>query len=218
MRYWPVYGGGETVTRILANELANRDYGGIKNKIYIFYVWDRTDGQNVSINSSIITKKIDGIPYQENNNDINKEYYDIISKYLENYISDNAIDIVINQWLPHKSVIKAVKKTNAKLITCHHTMIRCDGGRKSLRAKIFYGIFNDFGALWRNWPVLRKPVKESNRFVCLCKAYADDVKHLYHIPQKSDKVVAIENPINTSSATEDLIPNKEHSVVFVEKN
>lgn len=215
MRYWPVYGGGETVTRVLANELVTRIHNGEKNNIYVFYLWDRNDNQNVNLNPNIVAKKIENIPLKENN-DIDVTYYNLITSQLEKYIKENSIDILVNQWLPHKSIINAIKKTNTKLVTCHHTMIRCDGGRKSLKAKIFYGIFKDWGALWRAWPILRKPVKESDRFVCLCQPYVDDVKKLYHISKQSNKVLAIENPININTAlSEDFINNKEHIVVFV---
>ncbi len=37
MRFWPVCGGGETVTAVLANELVSRGYN-----VHILYAYDNT--------------------------------------------------------------------------------------------------------------------------------------------------------------------------------
>ena len=41
LRYWPYYGGGETVTRVLIEEFLKR---GID--IHVLYWWNRNEGRN----------------------------------------------------------------------------------------------------------------------------------------------------------------------------
>ena len=52
MRFWPVYGGGETVTRILVNELSSRS-----NDVTIIYLWDRNNQTTPYLNENIKTVK-----------------------------------------------------------------------------------------------------------------------------------------------------------------
>ena len=67
LRLWPVYGGGETVTISLANEMVKRGHS-----ITIFYFKDSNAGGAGYINSSIKAVKISNIEcdeYHYNSND-----------------------------------------------------------------------------------------------------------------------------------------------------
>ena len=56
MRFWPVYGGGETVTRILVNELSSRS-----NDVMIIYLWDRNNQTTPILYENIKTVKLIGL-------------------------------------------------------------------------------------------------------------------------------------------------------------
>lgn len=84
MRYWPVYGGGETITATLANEFVRRGHN-----VFIAYQYDNVvSPMPYEVDSRIKTFKTHTIEKFGKN--------DVMS--LHNYIINNNIDVMINQW------------------------------------------------------------------------------------------------------------------------
>ena len=106
MRYWPVYGGGETITATLSNEFIRRGHN-----IYIAYQYDNViNPMPYEIDSKIKTFKTHTIEKFKKN--------DVL--VLHDYIINHHIDVMINQWGDSRLCAKAKKGTNCKLIICWH--------------------------------------------------------------------------------------------------
>ena len=50
LRCWPVFGGGETVTRTLANEMCRRGH-----EVGVVYLWDRTNDTDIYLDKNIFS-------------------------------------------------------------------------------------------------------------------------------------------------------------------
>lgn len=84
MRYWPVYGGGETITATLANEFVRRGHN-----VFIAYQYNNVvNPMPYEIDSRVKIFKTHTIEKYKNK--------DVLS--LHDYIIDNNIDVMINQW------------------------------------------------------------------------------------------------------------------------
>lgn len=211
MRFWPAFGGGETVTRILANEFCNRGY-----EIFIFYLWDRTEQQNVFVDKRIKTFKLNGITWSKVEGEIDRSCYTSIKEQMENLLIQNGIELVINQWIPVNALGTSCKKHGIPLITCNHGAIKWVSEKKSLKAKIFYTMLGSFASWSRSYFRFKKEVKVSDRYVCLCPAYRDDINKLYGLKKGNSKVLAIENPATfTGSYDIKELSKKEKYVIFV---
>ena len=93
LRLWPVYGGGETVTICLANEMVKRGWN-----VSVVYFKDSVRDELPFISQKVEAIKIDGIDCDEFHcslNDASK-----VASFLTNVVKEKAIDVVINQWWP----------------------------------------------------------------------------------------------------------------------
>ena len=117
LRLWPVFGGGEAMTRLWANEFVKKGYG-----VHIAYFKHTEYGTKPFIDERIKQHLIDGGLCDEfTRNDV-EDTNNVCDKLCE-IINNESIDIVINQWLP-KSFIKNIKRdTSAKVIWCLRTML-----------------------------------------------------------------------------------------------
>ena len=81
MRYWPVYGGGETITVTLANELVERGH-----EVHILYnFYKDCDPMPYQLDEKIVQRKMVTIEnYKSSDGDV-----------LHNYLIDNKIDIMV---------------------------------------------------------------------------------------------------------------------------
>lgn len=107
LQYFPVYGGGETVTVRLANELASRGH-----ELFVAYTIDKyLTPMPYEVSPAIKTRKFAHLtaPYKEND-----------LQELRNYIVSNNIEIAINQWADKKMCYDATRGTGCKLIKCYH--------------------------------------------------------------------------------------------------
>ena len=95
-RIWPSYGGGETVTKCLANELVKRGHN-----IFVVYT-KKSEKYDSELDTRIVQKYIPNIAYDEKSSEffVNKETARKVQSFIDNFISENAIDILINQWWP----------------------------------------------------------------------------------------------------------------------
>ena len=117
-RVWPVYGGGETVTICLANEMVKR---GIE--VHVAYFKDSDKSKELPfIDSRIKSHRIDGVMFNEYSGDffINKQDTRTASAGLISLVNENQIDIVHNQWWPVEFLQGIKGQTNAKIVKTLH--------------------------------------------------------------------------------------------------
>ena len=140
LRLWPVYGGGETVTICLANEMVKRGWN-----VSVVYFKDSVRDELPFISQKVEAIKINGIDCDEFHcslNDASK-----VASFLTNVVKEKAIDVVINQWWP-VDFIKNLKHDvpTVKVVKCLHTALfsptRSDGIKGILKVvfKPFYNI------------------------------------------------------------------------------
>lgn len=117
-RVWPVYGGGETVTICLANEMVKRGFN-----VHIAYFKDSDGSKELPfIDSRIKAHRIEGVKFNEFSGDffINKHDAKIASEGLIALIKQYDINIVHNQWWPVEFLKGVHEQTNAKIVKTLH--------------------------------------------------------------------------------------------------
>lgn len=115
-RIWPVYGGGETVTKCLANELVRRGHD-----IYVIYTKQSVQ-QDSSLDNRIHQILLPNIPFDENSSEffIKSQLIDSVTTLIKDIVIQNGIEIIINQWWPVEFIDKVRKETGVKVIKCLH--------------------------------------------------------------------------------------------------
>ena len=186
MRYWPIYGGGETVTATLANEFVKNNigvhvayqyYNTIETKPYSLD--DRI--KEVCLHTTENFKKSDVVAVQE-------------------YVRNNDIDIIINQWGCLELCHKAVRGTNCKIIHCCHTSVlmpvtKPSGIKQALINKILSQKCYEKFFRWNQIRILRKNYKRCDRYIFLAKSFANEYKALTKINDEQGKIGYISNPL-----------------------
>jgi glycosyltransferase involved in cell wall biosynthesis len=212
LRFWPVYGGGETVTRILANKLVEDGYN-----VSLVYLWDRRQDNMPFIDNRIEEYKIPGIsePYRVEN--IRKRNYPAIGKYLRNFFIEKKIDMVINQWFPPKEVYRSKRRTKASLICCYHTNIIQNHIVLTWKHKIFYAVLGKRGIRIRKFLIkqrLSDNFKYSDKWIFLSEYFADEAKKMFK--KNSGKITVIHNPLTyTYFLRSEEIEFKQKEVIYV---
>ena len=115
LRPWPVYGGGETVTIALANEMTKRQH-----VVHVLYTKAVTEKQAPHINEKVISKLIPGLTADEHHN-FSRSDISLANSFLKNYIAQNDIHVVIDQWWPAESP-SGIKEL-CIVINCLHTSL-----------------------------------------------------------------------------------------------
>lgn len=115
-RIWPIYGGGETVTKCLANELVKRGY-----EIYIIYTKESVQ-KDIELDSRIHQVLLPNIPFDENSSEffVKSNLIGSVATLVKGIVIQNKIDILINQWWPVEFIDKVRKGTGVKVIKCLH--------------------------------------------------------------------------------------------------
>lgn len=209
MRFWPVYGGGETVTRILVNELSSRS-----NDVMIIYLWDRNNQTTPYLNENIKTVKLNGIT-NLNDGDIGKRDKCNIRKQLTTIFEKENFDIIVNQWLPSQEVYKAAQNTGSKVIKCHHGVVKYVPIVNTLKQKIFYGIFGEKGGWLRVYWQRKQDYDNCDKWVFLSNSFVDDAKKLLgKVDEK--KLCAIGNPLHYEIPSETIdFSKKTNNILYV---
>ena len=114
LRLYPIYGGGETVTLNLANEMARRGHN-----IYIVYF--KENGHSDNIHLQVKSIQING--YVTDEWHIDTQHAEEIQNQLQEIIIKNNIEYIINQWWPTEYISNIGDNTKAKLIYVHHMNI-----------------------------------------------------------------------------------------------
>lgn len=210
LRFWPTFGGGETVTRLLANELCNRGHN-----IYIYYLWDRTNNLVQDINPKIVARKVENISDIINDGEIQKRDYKSISNQFHKFYINDKIDIVVNQWIPAKICLNSIKNQSIKLITCNHGLIKyVPPVLKTLKQKIFYTLLGENAGFLRIYWQYKPSVLKSDRYVCLCEPYVKDIKKLYSLKNDA-RIIAVPNPCTYNILSNDCIQKKRKEIIYV---
>lgn len=117
-RLWPLFGGGETVTICLANEMVKRGIG-----VHVAYFKDsETNSEMPFIDKRVQAHRIDGVKFNELSHDFFISINDIkvVSKEIIAIIRKYNINIVHNQWWPVEFLYGVHEKTNAKIVKTLH--------------------------------------------------------------------------------------------------
>ncbi|MDR2408288.1 MAG: glycosyltransferase [Bacteroidales bacterium] len=199
LRFWPVYGGGETVTRILTNKFSEQGYN-----VSVIYLWDRRQKDMPCINDRIKEHKISNISAPCGIEQIHKSNYKNIATVLKDYIKYNHVDIIINQWLPVRIVHKAIKGTKIKLICPHHSAVFIEPVITTIRQRVFYTFFGQKGKNFNIWRRLYPSYKYADKFIVLAQVYLDDCRKLFKTKNRNKKIMVINNPLPFN----DFIDNK----------
>lgn len=141
LRLWPVYGGGETVTICLANEMVKNGWD-----VTIAYFKNSVEKVSIPIDSRIQTLKIENVNCDEFVADRSSSAK--IQETVIKFIIDYNVNIVINQWWPVYYINRLKSETSAKIITCLHqaffTPIFDDKGVKGRIKKMFSPIYTNY--------------------------------------------------------------------------
>lgn len=115
-RIWSVYGGGETVTKCLANELVKRGH-----EIYVIYTKESVQ-KDAELDGRIHQVLLSNIPFDENSSEffVKSNLISSVATLVKRIVVQNKIDILINQWWPVEFVDKVRKETGVKVIKCLH--------------------------------------------------------------------------------------------------
>lgn len=184
MRYWPVYGGGETVTATLANEFVRRGH----NVFASYLNYKTTDPMPYQLNESIGMIEI---PSYDVNDSASLELY-------HNFLKENKIDLIINQWGNTFFARKAIGDLPVKLIRCwHQEVIPKFDDRHSKIKNFFNDHFHSIYA-WREKKnylrMHKKEIDTCDKYVFLADSFLNDFKHFSH-NYKVHRLGAISNPL-----------------------
>lgn len=212
LRLWPVYGGGETVTICLANEMVRRGW-----HVSVAYFKDSIKKNLLEISPKIKSFKIEGVDCDEftaSKNDAQKVQDSIIP-----YIESEQIDVVINQWWPSCYIDRLKTETTAKVITCLHqafyTPILDGRGIKNKVKLCFRSVYEHYKK--KN---AVNSVKEFlpyvDKYVFLSPAFQKQFEDYAHYEDEQNKLASIPNPLVYSvELSKDELENKENMVLLV---
>lgn len=206
LRYWPYYGGGETVTRVLVEEFLKR---GVD--IHILFWWHRNEARIFKPLGSYYEYKFN-VPesnsYQPN--------CDIswLKKDLYDYLELNRIDFVINQWWPAGLI---TPNKNTKVIRCWHTQVLPHLGKsKNIIKSIYHYLFKN--TIYKRFinSNIDPYYNESDLLVFLSEVYLKEFcKYSIFYPQNGKKIAFVHNPLTYRNVPEIDINKKKKEVVFV---
>lgn len=218
LRLWPVYGGGETVTICLANEMVRRGH-----KVSVAYFKDSVREQMPFVDERVNAIKIDGVDCGEFYDEahVDEHEAETARKAAVKIIRDVEADVVINQWWPVEFITSIKAECPAvKLIKCHHTTF-------------FKPIFDDPNTVKRIAKQVLKPLYLArkrkravnivsrvlpyvDRYVFLSPAFQREYEAMAHYDNTGGKLDAVPNPsVYAEWAEPDCLTKKEKVVLVV---
>ena len=205
IRFWPYSGGVESVTRVLAKKFASNDH-----KIFVLYI-DKT-GEYICANNVIEIHLSNTYSVLPPNRVIGKIHAKTVIEEIHNILRTNNIDIVINQWFPANIVYMAAE--HIKIIKCHHTAIKYTPVIKTLKQKVFYGIFRKSGGWLRIYKIYKNDYKLCDKWVFLSESIKRDAEWLYRI-KNNNKLCVIPNPIEFDDKENIDFLHRKKQVIYV---
>ncbi|OON88460.1 hypothetical protein BXO88_01320 [Oribacterium sp. C9] len=199
LRFFPVYGGGETVTISLANKFSQMGHN-----VHIFYLWERG---NAELNSGVKLYRAANVHDPVRQENVHKQDEDNVYNQLRYYIENNNIEIVINQWLDPKRVYN-VSHDKAYVVNCRHSAVYINSPRRNIARWIMGEKIFD--------ALLRKKympyVKYCDKYVLLCNEYREEINKIFN-KKINAKVTYIYNPCRFSVNNYEF--KKEKSILYV---
>lgn len=207
MRYWPVYGGGETITATLANEFVKRGHD-----IHIAYTYDNVcTPMPYQIDSRIKSVKLFTIEGYTKK-DVEK---------LHQYVLSNGIEVMINQWGSTKLCYEAKQDTTCKLVTCWHLdVFQKVEEPKSIKERALCLLFGHTRYVdYMHYSQMKRHnlnYKLSDKYVFLSTLFLDEYLEKTKLKIDIGRVDAIANPL-TYDFNFDMTSysSKEKKVLFV---
>lgn len=212
LRLWPVYGGGETVTICLANEMVKRGW-----RVSVAYFKDSVREQMPFVDERIKLLHINGIGCNEfvmNPADADKAQNAVIA-----YVKEQNVDVIINQWWEASYITRLKVETSTKIITCLHqafyTPILDLNGWRGLVRKFFMPIY----LIWKKYKnvnAVKKYLPYVDRYVFLSTSFQNQFEEFAHYNNASNKLCAMPNPTVFSEViSKDDYEHKEKVVLIV---
>lgn len=205
MRYWPVYGGGETVTAALANELVRRGH-----IVHILYAYNSIGNpMPYSIDKRIRQVEINTV-------DNTTENVAAVATYLR----EHHVDMMINQWGNQQLCYEAKLLSETPLIMCWHMCFLQDLPPVTIKQKLYKVVagskrYKD----WRAAIQLKmhlEQYKTSDRYVFLSAAYEQEFLKLAGEQVHADKVTSVANPLTYQQSYDiNHYAEKKKEVLFV---
>lgn len=195
LRLYPVYGGGETVTLCLANEMVKRGWN-----VNILYFKENIKNQLPFIDSRINAVKIKDVNYGEFSTEKASELKSERKKvhnFTVNFINEHDIQIVMNQWWPLCFINCLKTETKAKIIKVNHTTLYApifdgSGIKATLRRKFkkLYEIHKKRVSL----KAVTDTLPYVDRYIFLSPAFQKQYEEMAHY-KNTGKLNAIPNPL-----------------------
>lgn len=217
-RVWPVYGGGETVTICLANEMVKR---GIE--VHIAYFKDSDISKEIPfIDDRIKAHRIDGVKFNELSGDffINKNDIKVASESLISLIQQFDINIVHNQWWPVEFLHGVKQQTKAKIVKTLHMDVDIKkafdfSGFKGSILKVLYPLYRFLEKRKNIWRC-NKYYNYSDNFNFLAPCFLRSYCKLTGKSETDSKLSFVYNPLvfNETISNEER-KNKENIVLVV---
>lgn len=210
LRYWAVYGGGETVTIALANEMVKRGMD-----VTVIYLWNNSRPNMPFIDERIKAVRVCGT--NGGNLDIDNP---LLSSSLNEYIKNENVDFVINQWWLAETAYQGVKGTKAILIKCHHISVQGEWNLKvhDFASFVKYLLGPIYVKISKRLQIraIDKFYKLSDYVSFLAPAYVDEYKSLTSIHVDMSRALAIFNPqVFVSNLPKDAYKEKKNIALFV---
>lgn len=207
LRFFPYFGGGESVTVRLANEFTKRNHN-----VFVMYLKHNDAPFEIQLERGVKEYAIDNDLDYSKVSALSDDCFECYLNTLSDVIKKEKIDIVINQWWPSKMVYKANNK-KAHIIKCHHSAILVDSKRKEVITKVFGDkIYKKVLYMFLRKKYLDN-LKYSDEFIVLGESLISDLEILYGSRFKG-KVRCIPNPSKYNEVNLNKI-TKEKSAVYV---
>lgn len=114
LRFWPYYGGGESVTRSLIHGFLERNI-----ETHVMYLWNSDNYQSYE-EPGLIECQIPNIIRIKDTVDIDSRSFQTMTNYLKEYVDSKKISHVINQWWPLEQNSFGYQCSNVPIIKCWH--------------------------------------------------------------------------------------------------
>jgi len=212
LRLWPVYGGGETVTRVLANEFVKRGH-----KVSVMF-FKRNDVVGLDVHPSIEEIVIEGTnvgPFDDSSKDAFH-----VNKCLGNYLKENSCDVIINQWFTALFIKNIVQDYHVPILSVFHMNVFMKPyvyghDLKSIVKRMFYRKYTD-SFMRKRVQAMIPLINESTKWVFLSESYIDEFLKYSNGEISFQKLTAIGNP-STFSGKMDISEYgiKENILLFV---
>lgn len=215
LRFWPVYGGTETVTRRLANGFANRGH-----ETHVAFFRHSTSGIESFVDNRVITHCFDDVDCDLKNlrKDANDEFGvgDRLCQLVDSYKIEF---VLVFSPLLQKSQLEKIKiRTSAKIVWCLHGIFIPPYNKPTdIDRWMKHTLFPNHYRKKHNENAA-KSVSEIlpfvDKYVFLSQSYVDQCNSI--LKKNQEKIGYIPNPVPwNDTVTGDQLDDKEHEVLVV---